>query len=108
MEPEIQRKIEETVIDILKKANMDEVTEFKVRLTASERLGIDLSNIEHKRFVRGVVESFLLSTVDTAAEEANANASAENKEVGLEEQEPIMPKKEVDSEGNCVICKVKP
>ncbi|KAJ9171517.1 hypothetical protein P3X46_014875 [Hevea brasiliensis] len=38
MEPEILLKMEEAVIDILKKADMDYMTEFNVRVAASERI----------------------------------------------------------------------
>ncbi|CAK8537134.1 unnamed protein product [Lathyrus sativus] len=44
MDPETRRKVEEMVLDILRKANIEEATEFTVRLAASERLGIDLSD----------------------------------------------------------------
>ncbi|KAI3919548.1 hypothetical protein MKX01_018371 [Papaver californicum] len=44
---------------------MDDMTEFKVRNIASEKLGgMDLSPPEPKQFVRDILESFLLSTVE--------------------------------------------
>ncbi|KAK7285776.1 hypothetical protein RJT34_20557 [Clitoria ternatea] len=61
MEAETGRKIEEMVLDILKKANIEETTEFTIRVAASERLGIDLSNSPAKHFVRTIIESYLLS-----------------------------------------------
>ncbi|KAB2003083.1 hypothetical protein ES319_D11G107200v1 [Gossypium barbadense] len=64
MEQETRQKIEETVKDMLSKADMEEMTEFKVRVTASEWLGIDLSDFSHRKFIRELVESFLLSTVE--------------------------------------------
>ncbi|KOM52976.1 hypothetical protein LR48_Vigan09g163500 [Vigna angularis] len=72
MESEIQRKIEETVLDILNKSNMEEATEFGIRLAVSERLGIDLSDSISKHLVRSIVESYLLSIM--------ANGKAEKKE----------------------------
>lgn len=64
MEPEIQRKVEEAVKDMLKRADMENMNQFKLRLAVSERLGLDLSGIEHKRFIKDVIDSFLLSTAD--------------------------------------------
>ncbi|CBI34506.3 unnamed protein product, partial [Vitis vinifera] len=63
MEPETRRRIEKTVLEILKSADMDEMTEFKVRKLASDKLGINLSAPDYKRFVRQVVETFLHSGV---------------------------------------------
>ncbi|RDX91978.1 RNA polymerase II transcriptional coactivator KELP, partial [Mucuna pruriens] len=65
MEAETGRKVEEMVLDILKKSNIEEATEFNIRVAASERLGIDLSDPRSKQFVRSVVESYLLSVVAT-------------------------------------------
>lgn len=106
MDPELQRKIQETVIDILKHASMDEITEFKVRATATERLDFDLSHIEHKKFIRGVIESFLLSTMDEEGKEANGNVREDTKEALQEEHEEVLTKKEVGTDGNRVICKL--
>lgn len=111
MEPEIQLKIQETVLHILRKADMNEMTEFKVRAAASERLGIDLSDIHCKRFIRGLVESFLLSTLEVGAEEGKEAGSSnggreDTPEMAREGQQEI-PRKEFDSEGNRVICKVR-
>ncbi|KAL6131099.1 hypothetical protein ACLB2K_069477 [Fragaria x ananassa] len=80
MEPESCRKIEETVVDILRSTSLDEMSEFKVRAAASERLGIDLSDVERKSFVRGVVESFLISTAEAAAPESEPPGVGEEKE----------------------------
>ncbi|KAK7332736.1 hypothetical protein VNO80_29491 [Phaseolus coccineus] len=86
MESETQRKIEETVLDILNKSNMEEATEFTIRLTASDRLGIDLSDPTSKHFVRGIVESYLLS--------AMANGKAEKKENVVDEMEVMKLRRE--------------
>ncbi|KFK30674.1 hypothetical protein AALP_AA6G013400 [Arabis alpina] len=55
------QKIEETVKSILKEADMDHMTEFKLRIDASAKLGFDLSGTNHKKLVRDVLEAFLLS-----------------------------------------------
>ncbi|KAK9076359.1 hypothetical protein SSX86_004693 [Deinandra increscens subsp. villosa] len=55
-------KLEETVTEILKGADLDIVTELSVRREAGKLLGVDLSDLPTKRLVRRIVESFLLST----------------------------------------------
>ena len=61
MDEEERGKIEKTVVDILRNSNLDHITEFKLRLQASKRLGIDLfENDLRKSFVRTVLENFLL------------------------------------------------
>ncbi|KAJ1414720.1 Transcriptional coactivator p15 [Sesbania bispinosa] len=92
MEAETRRKIEEMVLDILKNSNIEETTELSVRIAASERLGIDLSDPEGKQLVRTVVESYLL----TAAAEEKPPEESQLREV-------VKPKKE-DSER--VICQL--
>ncbi|KAE8699801.1 basic helix-loop-helix family protein [Hibiscus syriacus] len=93
--------MEETVKDILSKADMEEMTEFKVRVTASERLGIDLSDLSHKKFIRELVESFLLSTV-----EENGDGKEPNCKPGEKGKEIVTVKKEIDGDGNRLICKL--
>ncbi|KAM6583858.1 hypothetical protein CsatB_010860 [Cannabis sativa] len=91
MDQERARKIEETVVDILRNTSLEEMTEYKVRVAASERLGIDLSGAEYKKLVRIAVETFLVS----AAEQ--------------EEQEKEKEKsncKEVTERGDRFICKL--
>lgn len=87
------------MIDVLKKSNMEDTTEYKVRGQVEERLGIDLSNRQYKLLVRNVVESFLLSM----SERVCMGKEDENKAV---EQE-IVPKKEINDDGDLVICRVK-
>lgn len=57
-----RRKIEETVINILKNSDLETATEFSIRAAAAQQLSIDLSDLPHKCLVRQVLESFLLST----------------------------------------------
>ncbi|KAI3872925.1 hypothetical protein MKX03_029967 [Papaver bracteatum] len=83
MEAEICSKIKETMIEILKNADMDEMTEYKVRNIASQKLGgMNLSLPEPKQFVRDVLEAFLLSTVEeekpiSVSEAATTTATVE-------------------------------
>jgi hypothetical protein len=113
MDPETRRKIEETVLDVLRKANVEEMTEFEVRLAASKRLGIDLLETERKGLVRSVVENFLLSTMEDEEgagerKEADSNLHEETKEVVQEEEEEqdTRLKKGVTDGGDRVVCKV--
>ncbi|XP_021280140.1 uncharacterized protein LOC110413599 [Herrania umbratica] len=98
MEQETRPKIEETVKEILSKADMEEMTEFKVRVAASERLGIDLSDFNHKKFVREVIESFLLSTVEENGDGKELNSKLREEEAKI--------KKEFDGDGDRLICKL--
>ena len=61
MDEETQKKVESTVLEILRGSDMESLTEFKVRTAAADRLGIDLSIPDRKRFVRRVVEGYLES-----------------------------------------------
>ncbi|CAL5195036.1 unnamed protein product [Lathyrus oleraceus] len=79
MDAETGRKVEEMVMDILTKCSMEEATEFAIRLAASERLGIDLSDSHSRRFVRNIIDSYLISIatdVDKPKEPPQASAEA--------------------------------
>ncbi|KAF5734339.1 mediator-associated protein 3-like [Tripterygium wilfordii] len=56
---ETEKKIEKRVKRILAKANLYEITEFKIQKAASEKLGLDVSQPPYKFVVRRVVEEFL-------------------------------------------------
>ncbi|KAK2650063.1 hypothetical protein Ddye_017552 [Dipteronia dyeriana] len=102
MGPASRQIVEQTVIEILKEADMEQITEFKVRTMASERLGIDLSDTDHKKFIRGVVESFLLSTVEQTGDgkEADSNVQGETRD------QLVNIKKEPNHEEGRVICQL--
>ncbi|XP_073128870.1 uncharacterized protein [Henckelia pumila] len=55
-------KIEATVLQILETSDLETATESSIRAAAAERLGLDLSGVSERTFVRGLVDSFLLST----------------------------------------------
>ncbi|KAF7844103.1 RNA polymerase II transcriptional coactivator KELP [Senna tora] len=106
MESETRRKIADTVTNILKNSNIEETTEFTIRLAASERLGIDLSDSEHRQFVRSVVESYLLAIAeeeDGKDKESEPSAPEVTREAVQEEQE-VKPTKEVTEDSDRVIC----
>ncbi|KAK3024193.1 hypothetical protein RJ639_043770 [Escallonia herrerae] len=105
MEPDLQNKIKETVVEILENSNMDETTEFKVRKSASEKLGIDLSRSDRKKFVRQVVESYLADQQS----KAEAQQQAEEEEKEEDEEEELKRKrgaKEYDDDGDLIICRL--
>ncbi|XP_068316148.1 retrovirus-related Pol polyprotein from transposon TNT 1-94 [Pyrus communis] len=101
MDSDTRRKIEETVLCILKKTNLEEMTEFKVREMTSEQLGIELSDTEYKSFVRSVIESFLMS-----ATEPEGNAEQEPMETNVREEQGARLKKEASEDGGRLICKL--
>lgn len=88
MEAETRRKVEEMVLDILKKSNIKEATEFTIRVAASERLGIDLSDTASKHFVRSVVESFLLS-VAANEKSKDAEKKKENEDIAAKNDDDV-------------------
>ncbi|CAF1702314.1 hypothetical protein HID58_052863 [Brassica napus] len=96
MDEESKVKIEETVREILNESDMTEMTEFKVRNLASERLGIDLSDKSHKAFVRGIVKSFL--------EEVESKQQQDKDEE--EEDRAKEGNKELDDDGDLIICRL--
>ncbi|KAA8528219.1 hypothetical protein F0562_035530 [Nyssa sinensis] len=116
MDPEIQQKIEETVVEILKSSNMEETTGYKVRKMASDRLGLDLSQADRKRFVRQVVEAYLADQQSNPQPEPNEENDAtkqadEEPEEEEEEEEQRKGKrgggaKEYDDGGDLIICEL--
>ena len=103
MERGTRQKIEEAVKDILSKTDMDEMTEFKIRVKISERLGIDLSDFIHKKLIREAVESFLLSTADENGDGRELNSKHQEEQA----KETVKVKKEIDGDGDRLICKVQ-
>ncbi|OVA08212.1 Transcriptional coactivator p15 (PC4) [Macleaya cordata] len=97
MGPEIKSEIEETVMEILNKADVDDVSEFNVRRLASEKLGMDLSGPECQQFINRVIESFLLSMEEEPIAEPAATEEEKTEESTEEEGE--------DEYGNAIIYK---
>lgn len=98
-----QGKLEETVIRILKGADLEITNELVVRREAERLLGVDLSDIASKRIVGRVVESFLLSTspIDEVQE------GTEHVEEVQVDKPPVDNQKDAsDDGGGRVICKV--
>ncbi|KAK4490806.1 hypothetical protein RD792_001520 [Penstemon davidsonii] len=106
MDDETRNKIEETVLEILKNSNMDETTEYKIRKSASEKLGMDLSESTRKKFVREVVELYLKEQQDKAEKEEDEAVEAEEEEEEEEETSRKKGSKEYDDEGGLIICRL--
>ncbi|XP_020597022.1 RNA polymerase II transcriptional coactivator KELP-like, partial [Phalaenopsis equestris] len=119
MDHETHRSIEEAVLEILRNANMEEMTEYKVRTLAADRLGIDLSPPDRKRFVRSIVESFLTSHKEDPSDSAETpledqqqveDPAADEEEEEAEEEEDDRRRrrgpKEYDDEGDLIVCRL--
>ncbi|CAN4127203.1 unnamed protein product [Withania somnifera] len=101
MDTETCKKIEETVLGILKTSNLDEVSELKIRKIASEKLELDLSDPTRKQFVRKIVQKFLA--------EEQAKGHEEEQEEEEEEEEDGKRKngdKEYDDDGDLIVCRL--
>ncbi|CAL4974480.1 unnamed protein product [Urochloa decumbens] len=117
MDEATKKKVEETVLEILRGSDMDSVTEYKVRSAAADRLGIDLSAPDRKRFVRGVVEGYLTSLSSQEVEEeqpqqqggAGEEAKGDEEEEEEEEEEEAeggARKREYDDNGDLILCRL--
>ncbi|CAO2166103.1 unnamed protein product [Urochloa humidicola] len=116
MDEETKKKVEETVLEILRGSDMESVTEYKVRSAAADRLGIDLSAPDRKRFVRGVVEGYLTSLSSQEVEEeqqqqggAGEEAKGDEEEEEEEEEEESeggAQKREYDDNGDLILCRL--
>ncbi|XP_062218931.1 RNA polymerase II transcriptional coactivator KELP [Phragmites australis] len=115
MDVKTKKKVEETVLEILRGSDMESVTEYKVRAAAADRLGIDLSVPDRKLFVRGVVESYLRSLPYEEEEQQQDGAGEEGKDKQEEEEEEDEEeeeeekgdrKREYDDLGDLILCRL--
>ncbi|KAL9671202.1 hypothetical protein QQ045_008768 [Rhodiola kirilowii] len=119
MDDEAKQKISGAVLSILKEADMEVMTEYKVRKQASDILSIDLSQPEPKQFVRGLVQSFLnaqaadIETGDKEKEEEEASGEETKPVVESEEEEADDNQKnkkarsmEYDDDGDLIVCRL--
>jgi cobalamin biosynthesis protein CobT len=116
MDEATKKKVEATVLEILRGSDMESVTEYKVRKAAADRLGIDLSIPDRKLFVRGVVEGYLRSLssqeeaeAEAAEEQGGAGGESKDKEQEEEEEEEDEEeggKREYDDQGDLILCRV--
>ncbi|KAH9621010.1 hypothetical protein KSS87_004547 [Heliosperma pusillum] len=103
MDGEMEKKIEESVLEILERSDMQEMTEYKVRKLASEKLGIDLSEASRKKLVRRVVETFLEQQAQQQQAVEEEEASEEEEEEGSNNR---VDGKEYDDDGDLIICRL--
>ncbi|KAL8494901.1 hypothetical protein ACS0TY_019167 [Phlomoides rotata] len=110
-----RRKIEDTVLQILKASDLETTTELSVRSAAAGQLGFELSGLSHRRLVRQLVDSFLLSTAaevlrTTLIHRINDGSNTgDNVDNQTKRQQPsdVRVESEADCRGNGkVICKL--
>ncbi|KAI3713515.1 hypothetical protein L1987_72093 [Smallanthus sonchifolius] len=111
MDPELQKEIEETVLEVLKNSDMDSTTEYQVRKAASEQLGIDLSESIRKKIVRNVVQTYLEEQQSKAEADEKPTEEAEPEEEEEDDSEDDNKKKtkgakEYDDDGDLIICRL--
>ncbi|XVF10384.1 hypothetical protein REPUB_Repub07fG0178200 [Reevesia pubescens] len=99
MDVETREKIKKTVRDILEAADMDEMTEYKIRQMASQKLDLNLSDSKYKAYVRHVVNSFL-EEQKAKQEEAEAGEEADDDNNTNNNQ------KEFDDDGDLIVCRL--
>ncbi|XP_052211603.1 uncharacterized protein LOC127814252 [Diospyros lotus] len=87
-EPPRKRVVEEAVIAVMKAVDLEEATELKVRTMVARRLCIDLSDLQPKRLVRRVVESYLLSMQDQLKPERRTHVAVPAQAQGVAPSEP--------------------
>ncbi|EOY25068.1 hypothetical protein QUC31_009091 [Theobroma cacao] len=93
MDAETRGKIEQTVRGILQEANMDEMTEYKIRQMASQKLELNLSESKYKAYVRHIVNSFL---EEQKAKQEEADDDDNNNKNN----------KEFDDDGDVIVCRL--
>lgn len=98
MDRGIQLKIEKTVVGILESADMADMTEYKVRKLAGEKLNINLSETHYKKFVRNIVENFLKSRQDEEEQEQDAAEVQAEQKVEAEVEAEAEAEAEVEAE----------
>ncbi|KAG6597077.1 RNA polymerase II transcriptional coactivator KELP, partial [Cucurbita argyrosperma subsp. sororia] len=106
MDNETRRRIEETVIDLLKISNMEEMTEYKIRAEAEKRLGMDLSDIQCKCLVRDVVEDFLHSFTERDDKGKEGEPGPSDRYENKATEQEIVRKKEINADVDRVICQL--
>ncbi|XVE58090.1 hypothetical protein DITRI_Ditri04bG0142500 [Diplodiscus trichospermus] len=97
MDAETREKIKKTVREILEEADMNEMTEYKIRQMASQKLEINLSDSKYKVYVRHVVNSFL---EEQKAKQKEAEAVADD------DDDDNNNNKEFDDDGDLIVCRV--
>lgn len=112
MDAATKEKVEETVVEILRNADMLKMSEYDVRTLAGEKLGIDLSEPSRKKFVRQVVEGFLQEQQQQQQNDATGGGEVDQEEEEQDEEEEEESNKrgsddkEYDDDGDLIICRL--
>ncbi|KAI3975603.1 hypothetical protein MKX01_017516 [Papaver californicum] len=111
-------EIKKTVIDILKTSDMNEMTESKVRKLAGDKLGFDLSGKQEKKFIKQIVNEFLIQKEEEEVQEKGKQQVVEEPEQEQDEEEeeeeegekkkikPGISAKEYEDNGDLIICQL--
>ncbi|KAK5846089.1 RNA polymerase II transcriptional coactivator KELP -like protein [Gossypium arboreum] len=97
MDSETREKIKKTVRELLEEADMNEMTEYKIRQLASKRLELDLSESKCKAYVRHVVNAFLEEQKAKQEEEEEEEATGDDSNNN---------NNEFDDDGDLIICRL--
>ncbi|KQK09397.1 RNA polymerase II transcriptional coactivator KELP [Brachypodium distachyon] len=119
MDEKTQKKVEATVLEILRGSDRESSTEYKVRSAATDRLGIDLSLPDRKLFVRRIVDGYLRSLVEEDEQKQQAGSDEEGDKKPQEEEKEVVEKeeeedekeggagnKEFDDNGDLILCRL--
>ncbi|XP_076885164.1 RNA polymerase II transcriptional coactivator KELP-like [Bidens hawaiensis] len=118
MDTELAKDIKEAVLEVLNNSDMDSTTEFQVRKSASDLIGIDLNEPSRKKFVRNIVQNYLEERQAKADADVNNTISNNNEEEAEPEEEESEDEKnnnnnnktkgaqEFDDEGDLIICRL--
>lgn len=99
MDEKTQDKVEAAVLEILRGSDMESLTEYKVRTTAADRLGIDLDLPLHKRFVRRLVEDYLKSLAEEEDRKQKGSSRKEAKKKQQRQEEEEEQEDDAEKEG---------
>ncbi|XP_076922987.1 RNA polymerase II transcriptional coactivator KELP-like [Bidens hawaiensis] len=100
MDSELAKEIKEAVLEVLNNSDMDSTTEFQVRKSASDLIGIDLNEPSRKKFVRNIVQTYLEERQAKADADDNNNTNNNNNNEEEEEAEPEEESEDDDNNNN--------
>ncbi|KAK9274587.1 hypothetical protein L1049_021836 [Liquidambar formosana] len=109
MEAEIRQKISETVIEILKVADMEEMTEYKVRKQASEKLGkwwSPSSRTRERTNQNQNQNQMKVKTPNKSNKKKERRKKKKKKKRAEEGQRKSGAAKEYDDDGDLIICRL--
>ncbi|RZC91424.1 hypothetical protein C5167_027485 [Papaver somniferum] len=104
-------EIKKTVTEILKTSDINVMTESKIRKLAGEKLGFDLSGKQEKKFIREIVNEFLVQKEEEVQEKGKQQVEDEEEKEEEEEEEkekkrPRVSAKEYEDNGDLIICQL--